>query len=194
MTWIKTIPAAAADEKLRRALEAQRELYPIESGGPMRQAADGETPDIVAAYSLIPDALYNSFATLAALTAPDLPLSGRQQEMIATVVMSANHNPDGVESHLGFLRRGALDEELVGALRADYKTAPLSKQDKVMLDYAVQLTRDATRISPQDHERLRAAGFDDRGILQITLVASWVDYLSRVADALGVGRSQVFKP
>ena len=188
MTWIKTIPPAAADEKLRRALEAQRELYPIESGEPMRQAADGETPDIVAAYSLIPDALYNSFATLAALTAPDLPLTGQQQEMIATVVVSANRNSDSVESQMGFLRRGGLDEELVRALQNDYKTAPLSEQDKVMLDYAVQLTRDATRISPQDHERLRAAGFDDRGILQITLVASWVDYLSRVADALGVGK------
>ena len=37
-------------------------------------------------------------------------------------------------------------------------------------------------------ERLRAAGFDDRGILQITLIASWFNYINRVADALGVGR------
>jgi uncharacterized peroxidase-related enzyme len=189
LTWIKTIPAAAADENLRRALEAQRELYPIKSGEPMGRAADGETPDIVAAYSLIPDALYHSFATLAVLTAPDLPLTAQQQEMIATVVMSANRNADGVEPQMGFLRRGALDEELAGVLRNDYKTAPLSEQDKLMLDYAVQLTRDATYISPQDHERLRAVGFDDKGILQITLVASWVDYMSRVADALGVGKS-----
>ena len=57
-----------------------------------------------------------------------------------------------------------------------------------MLDYASQLTRDATRISRQDHERLRSAGFDDQGILQITLIASWFNYINRVADALGVGR------
>ncbi|MGI8734273.1 MAG: carboxymuconolactone decarboxylase family protein [Pyrinomonadaceae bacterium] len=57
-----------------------------------------------------------------------------------------------------------------------------------MLDYVVKLTRDATRISPQDHEHLRLAGFDDRGILQITLIASWFNYINRVADALGVGR------
>jgi alkylhydroperoxidase family enzyme len=57
-----------------------------------------------------------------------------------------------------------------------------------MLDYVVQLTRDATRISPADHERLRGAGFDDRAILQITLIASWFNYINRVADALGVGR------
>jgi len=77
---------------------------------------------------------------------------------------------------------------MVRALQEDYKTAPISEQDRHMLDYVVQLTRDATRISPQDHERLRAAGFDDTGILQITLIASWFNYINRVADALGVGR------
>ena len=81
-----------------------------------------------------------------------------------------------------------LDEELVKALQEDYKTARISDQDRAMLDYVAQLTRDATGISRQDHERLRAVGFDDRGILQITLIASWFNYINRVADALGVGR------
>jgi len=39
-----------------------------------------------------------------------------------------------------------------------------------------------------DHENLRAAGFEDQAILQITLIASWFNYINRVADALGVGR------
>lgn len=78
---------------------------------------------------------------------------------------------------------------MVRALQEDYKTAPIAEQDRIMLDYVVQLTHDATRISAQDHERLRAAGFDDKGILQITLIASWFNYINRVADALGVGRT-----
>ncbi|HBB97190.1 MAG TPA: peroxidase [Blastocatellia bacterium] len=57
-----------------------------------------------------------------------------------------------------------------------------------MLDYVVLLTRDATQISQKDHERLRTVGFDDKGILQITLIASWFNYINRVADGLGVGR------
>ena len=81
-----------------------------------------------------------------------------------------------------------LDEDLVTALQEDYKAAPISEQDRAMLDYVAQLTRDATRISRQDHERLRVVGFDDQGILQITLIASWFNYINRVADALGVGR------
>ena len=77
---------------------------------------------------------------------------------------------------------------MVRALEEDYQNAPISEQDRVMLDYVVQVTKDATRISPADHDRLRAVGFDDKGILQITLIASWFNYINRVADALGVGR------
>jgi len=57
-----------------------------------------------------------------------------------------------------------------------------------MLDYVVRLTKDATEISRDDHTRLRDVGFDDKAILQITLIASWFNYINRVADALGVGR------
>jgi uncharacterized peroxidase-related enzyme len=81
-----------------------------------------------------------------------------------------------------------LDEAFVKALVEDYERAALSAPDRAMLDYVSKLTTDATRIGPADHERLRATGFDDRGILQITLIASWFNYINRVADALGVGR------
>ena len=93
-----------------------------------------------------------------------------------------------MESHAEFLRAVTLDDGLVKALVEDYANAPLSEADRAMLDYATQLTVDATRITPGHHQRLRAVGFDDRGILQITLIASWFNYINRVADALGVGR------
>jgi alkylhydroperoxidase family enzyme len=61
----------------------------------------------------------------------------------------------------------------------------------VMCDFVVQITKDATKITPKYHERLRSVGFDDTGILQITLIASWFNYINRVADALGVGRESI---
>jgi len=81
-----------------------------------------------------------------------------------------------------------LDEEFVRALEENYTQALITNAERVMLDYVVQLTKDATRIGPHHHEALRAEGFDDRAILQITLIASWFNYINRVADALGVGR------
>ena len=84
-----------------------------------------------------------------------------------------------------------LDQALVDALEKDYMSAPISEQDRVMLDYVVKLTKDATKCSPADHDELRRVGFDDKGILQITLIASWFNYINRVADALGVGRDEL---
>jgi len=81
-----------------------------------------------------------------------------------------------------------LDADLVAALEKDYKSAPITEQERVMCDYVVKLTKDATRCSPADHDALRKVGFDDKGILQITLIAAWFNYINRVADALGVGR------
>ena len=77
---------------------------------------------------------------------------------------------------------------MVEALERDYTTAPITPQERVMLDYVVKLTKDATKVWKDDHERLRAVGFEDKAILQITLIASWFNYINRVADALGVGR------
>jgi uncharacterized peroxidase-related enzyme len=81
-----------------------------------------------------------------------------------------------------------LDAKLVEALEKDYATAPITSQERVMLDYVIQLTKDATKIRRDDIEGLRSAGFDDRGILQITMIAAWFNSINRVADALGVGR------
>jgi uncharacterized peroxidase-related enzyme len=81
-----------------------------------------------------------------------------------------------------------LDKALVDSLENDYTKAPITQQERVMLDYVVKLTKDATKVWKDDIEGLRKAGFDDRGILQITLIASWFNYINRVADALGVGR------
>jgi uncharacterized peroxidase-related enzyme len=81
-----------------------------------------------------------------------------------------------------------LDKALVEALEKDYATARISQQDRVMLDYVIKVTKDATQVWKDDMDRLRSVGFDDRGILQITLIASWFNYINRVADSLGVGR------
>ena len=187
MTWIKTVPPSLGSEGLRAAREAQYAMYPPEYIEPVLPI-DDETEGIVASHSLIPDALYHAFATFGALMSPELPLSRRQQEMIATVVSVSNRCFYCSLSHVEFLRRVTLDDGLAEAIRRDYRSAPIDERDRVMLDYVAQITRDASQITRGNHERLRGAGFDDRGILKVTLLAAWVDSSNRVADALGVGR------
>ena len=75
MTWIKVIPLSEANETLLRALHNQRTLYPVEYAQPVHPVEGGETTGIVASHSLM---------------SPDLPLSRRQHEMIATMVSVTN--------------------------------------------------------------------------------------------------------
>ncbi len=89
MTWIRTIPLAEADDVLRRAIEAQRALYPREYDMPVHPTGDGIS-GIVASHSLIPKALEHAFSTFGALMAPDLPLDRSQHEMISTMVSVTN--------------------------------------------------------------------------------------------------------
>jgi len=90
VTWIQTIPLAEAGEKLRRAFEEVRKLYPIEYATPVHPTPDGGSSEIVASHSLIPDALLHAFSTFGVLTSPELPLSRRQHEMITTLVSVIN--------------------------------------------------------------------------------------------------------
>ena len=89
MTWITTI-SPDDNEDVRRAMDAQRALYPSEYATPIHPTADQQSSEIVASHSLIPDALHHAFATFGALMSPDLPLTRRQHELITTVVSVAN--------------------------------------------------------------------------------------------------------
>lgn len=188
MTWIKTIPKSQADAAYREALDAQHAWYPQEYADQMPGIPDNDADGIVAAHSLIPNALHHAFATFGALMDPKLPLNRRQHELIATVVSQQNCTRYCSVSHREFLRRATGDEALVRAIETNSPDAPLTEAEREMIDFAVQITRDATAITPQHHARLRAVGFDDLAILQITLIAAWFNYINRVADTLGVGR------
>jgi hypothetical protein len=89
MTWIRTLSLAEADEKLRKAIAGEREFYPKEYAEPVHPDESGAS-SIVGSHTLIPEALYHAFATFGALMSPDLPLSRRQHEMIATMVSVTN--------------------------------------------------------------------------------------------------------
>jgi len=89
MTWIKTI-SVDDDDKVRSAVELQRDLYPIEYAVPVHPMPNGHASQIVASHSLIPEALHHAFATFGVLMSPDLPLTRRQHEMITTVVSVLN--------------------------------------------------------------------------------------------------------
>ncbi len=188
MAWIQTVRRDDAEGELKEMMGKQREMYPPEYFASTAEQV-GTEESIVESHALIPEALYHAFATFGALMRPDLPLNRREHEIIATMVSAANNCFYCTESHAEFLRRVTLDDDMVAAMRADYKTAPLSDAEKVMVEYVVQLTKESYKITEKNHVRLREAGFDDQAILQMTLIAAWFNYINRIANSLGVGQT-----
>ena len=82
----------------------------------------------------------------------------------------------------------SLEAELAAQLALDHTKAALNAADRAMLDYTAKLTREPARMTEADVRRLRDVGFSDQAVLQINLIASWFNYINRVADGLGVGR------
>jgi hypothetical protein len=89
MTWIKTV-RMDEDERVKKAIEAERMLYPSEYRTPAPAVDRSEAESITASHSLIPDVLYHSFSAFGAMLSAELPLKRHQHEMIATVVSVTN--------------------------------------------------------------------------------------------------------
>ena len=92
MTWIRIVPPADADPELKRIYETLYAMYPPEYHTNVDAVTrpDGTSDSVVAAHSLIPEAMFHMMAGLAVLLRPDMPLTRRQQEMVATVTSALN--------------------------------------------------------------------------------------------------------
>jgi len=75
---------------------------------------------------------------------------------------------------------------LIEHLNRDYRQAPISKEDRAMLDYAYKLTRTPWDMEKADVEQLRDNDFSDRAILDINQITGYYNFVNRLADGLGV--------
>lgn len=81
-----------------------------------------------------------------------------------------------------------LDASLSRQIKQDWRQADLSPRERAILAYAVKLTETPARMTREDVDALREVGLDDRGVLQVNLIASFFNFINRVADGLGVGK------
>ncbi|HEX2030323.1 MAG TPA: hypothetical protein VHL78_02825 [Actinomycetota bacterium] len=85
-------------------------------------------------------------------------------------------------------------DALVHAVARDWRTAPLSPADRALCELAEKLTHRQHRMTAADLDELRAHGFDDRAIHDAVQVIAYFNYITRVADALGVDDEDFIRP
>ncbi|MFQ5946652.1 MAG: hypothetical protein ACE5NC_10465 [Anaerolineae bacterium] len=99
-----------------------------------------------------------------------------------------------MQAHAHDLREEVDDEELVHHISHDYREAELDEATRALLDYSVKLTLVPWRMQEEDIWNLRAHGFSDRAIHDAVQIASYFNYITRIADGLGVEPESFMEP
>jgi len=176
VTWIAEIPEAEATGKLAEIYARIRE-------------ARGKVAHIMRAQSLHPEALEAHLSLYLALMFSPGGLSRAERELIAVVVSAANGCGYCLAHHAAALEHHWDDGERVQAVARDWRALELPERTRRILAFVEKLTRRPRDVGEGDVCSLRAAGLGDREILDAVLIASYFNFVNRVALGLGVAPS-----
>ena len=172
MAWIHITSEERAEGLLKEAYERIK-------------GALGRVIPYYRAYSVSPRLLHAHLDFYGAVGAPGA-LSKLRKEMIATAVSADNGCRHCTALHGGFLGKLTTDAALVRALMTAPDSAALAGPDRVLLAYALKLTRTPREVCQRDVEALREAGFSEAEIFEAAFVTAYFNYTNRVAEGLGV--------
>jgi uncharacterized peroxidase-related enzyme len=85
-------------------------------------------------------------------------------------------------------------DAFVHAVARDWQEAPLSPADRALCGLAEKLTHRQQKMSREDLEELRAHGLEDEAIHDAVQVIAFFNYITRIADALGVEPEDFIPP
>lgn len=78
------------------------------------------------------------------------------------------------------------DEAHVEHIKTDYRSAALDSRARAILEFAEKVTTKAPEVTADDLDQLRRLGLSDEEILDVVLITAYYNFMTRIADALGV--------
>lgn len=173
MAWIKTIPRDQAEGLLKAEYDNAA-------------ANSGRSFGLAAIQSLNPALLQRSLELYSEIMKGPSSLSRIEREMIAVVISVILKAPFLVEAHAENLRELTQDDRLVRLMKIDYRMLLLEDRARAILDFAVRVTKETEASNPEALQDLRDKGLTDEDILNTVEVVGFFNYLSRLANALGL--------
>ncbi len=146
----------------------------------------GFLPNVFAAYTVRPEHLRRWVRHFSELMRGESDLTPAEREMIGVVVSAENHCLYCLVSHGAELRQLLGDPVLGDRITFDYRRAGLDERTRVMLAYAVKITRTPVECSEADVQQLRSLGFSDQAIFDIAETAAMYNFTNRLASATGM--------
>lgn len=178
MPRIRTVPPEAATGVLADAYEQAKETM----GAP--------TPPVVFQLSSIRPDLASLLAGTSGALFRGGALPRKEKEAIATYVSALNQCPYCVGAHTLLMQlHGASPEQVEAARAGDVAAFTDDEQIARFLPLAEKITRHAYKVTDDDIEALRTAGWDDEEILEAVWTAAFFNMVNRLADTLGIARA-----
>ncbi len=173
MAWIKVISESEAEGDLKELYEKYKAPW-------------GGVDNVLKIHSLLPQSLKPHMDLYRTVMFGPSPLSRAQREMIG-IVISVTNNCKYCINHQGdALFRLTKKKDLVQQIRSDYRKAPISDQEKLMLRFAIALTKNPQENLEERVKQLETIGFSDEMILHIVLITSYFNFVNRMVQGLGV--------
>lgn len=111
-------------------------------------------------------------------------LSKADREMVVVATSAANECLYCIVAHGAILRVRAKDPEIADRVAANYRTAPVSERQKVMLDVAVRMARVPEEVDEVDYDALREVGFSEAEIWDLGMVVALFALSNRMAHLM----------
>ena len=178
MSWIETIPYAAAEGKLRALYDRVK--------GP-----NAHIDNILRVHSLRPHTLQGHMMLYKnVLHHSENQLPKWLLETLGVYVSLLNHCAYCVDHHFQGLRTLLCDEPRARAIREALEQEAFDPvfdaREQALLAYAKRLTQTPPQVTEAEIETLREAGLDDGMILEANQVVSYFAYANRTVLGLGV--------
>ncbi len=109
-------------------------------------------------------------------------LTKAEREMIVVATSALNDCLYCVVAHGAILRIRAKDPLLADQLAVNYKKAPLSERERLMIEFAIKTAVDSGALDDDDFTRMREAGFSNDEIWDIGAITAFFAYSNRMAN------------
>jgi len=156
------------------------------------QEKSGFVPNVFLSLAYRPEEFRAFFAYHDALMDKDGGLTKAEREMIVVATSSANQCHYCVVAHGAILRIRAKNPQIADQIAINYRKADITPRQKAMLDFAMQVSRQAETISEADFAEIAAHGFSDDDIWDIAAIAAFFALSNRMANVTGMRPNDEF--
>jgi uncharacterized peroxidase-related enzyme len=147
----------------------------------------GFIPNLLKAVSLRPENNPSHTLAMELLEKPQSSsLTPRQHAMVRALVSCLNRCNYFRETTQNFLEKKSNETDLYERLTNDYTEGGWEPTERVILNFAAKLTRNAYKVTEKDAESFRKVGLDDEAYVDVLNTTSIQTTLDRIANSLGV--------